>query len=128
MKVETSTGNVADRISILLLKLERIPDEDARAHIERELAALVAAWEEAALPPRGDLAPWPRLHDVNRHLWEVEDALRRHEAEGDFGPEFIALARSVYRLNDERAALKRQISEATGSVFVDQKSYGQPAR
>jgi len=124
MKVETSTGTVADRISILLLKSERIPGEDARLQVRRELSALVAAWEDAGLPPRTDLAPWPRLHEVNRRLWEVEDALRRYEAEGDFGPEFVALARSVYRLNDERAALKRQISEATGSTFADHKSYG----
>ncbi|MBW1881255.1 MAG: hypothetical protein JRJ84_23110, partial [Deltaproteobacteria bacterium] len=89
----------------------------------RELSALLAAWEGAGLPPPGDLAAWPRLHEVNGRLWEVEDALRQQEADEDFGPAFVALARSVYRLNDERAALKRQISEATGSALVEQKSY-----
>jgi hypothetical protein len=123
MRIETSTGDAADRISVLLLKSERIAEGDARAHVRRELSTLLNAWEGAGLPPPGDLGPWPELHEVNGRLWEVEEALRRHEADQDFGAEFIALARTVYRLNDRRAALKRQISEATASELIEVKSY-----
>ena len=60
---------------------------------------------------------------MNLALWEVEDALREREARGDFCAAFVADARSVYRLNDRRAAVKRAISEALGSRWVEEKSY-----
>jgi hypothetical protein len=60
---------------------------------------------------------------VNRELWEVEDRLREHESRSDFGADFVALARSVYRLNDRRASAKRSINLASGSLIVEEKSY-----
>ena len=64
------------------------------------------------------------LKAVNRRLWDIEDALRAHERDGRFDGVFIELARSVYRENDRRAALKRRINELTGSEIVEEKSYG----
>ena len=63
------------------------------------------------------------LAAVNAELWAIEDAIREREAESDFGERFIELARSVYRCNDQRAALKRQINASTGSSLVEEKSY-----
>ena len=60
---------------------------------------------------------------VNEVLWDAEDALRACEREGDFGPRFVELARSVYRKNDERAALKRRVNELLGAPWGDQKEY-----
>ena len=60
---------------------------------------------------------------MNTTLWEVEERLRARDAAGDFGADFVADARSVYRHNDERAALKRALNERLGSEFVEQKSY-----
>jgi hypothetical protein len=60
---------------------------------------------------------------VNQRLWGIEDAVREKEATGDFGPEFVALARSVYRENDERARLKREINQLLNSVLVEEKEY-----
>jgi hypothetical protein len=57
---------------------------------------------------------------VNRRLWDVEDRLREHEARGDFGATFVELARSVYRLNDARAAAKKSINERSGSLIVEE--------
>ena len=54
---------------------------------------------------------------------EVEDAIRACERAGDFGPRFVALARSVYQHNDRRAAIKRWINERLGSRFMEEKSY-----
>ena len=54
---------------------------------------------------------------------DIEDAIRLCEREGDFGPRFVALARSVYCENDERAALKRAINTLVGSALVEEKSY-----
>jgi hypothetical protein len=63
------------------------------------------------------------LAGVNLALWEVEQALRSLERKGRFDAEFLDFARSVYRLNDRRAALKRRISALMGSRFVEEKAY-----
>jgi hypothetical protein len=63
------------------------------------------------------------LKAVNEALWDIEDHIRDCERAGDFGEEFIALARSVYRQNDRRAQLKREINALLGSVIIEEKSY-----
>jgi hypothetical protein len=63
------------------------------------------------------------LKAVNEALWDAEDELRRCERDADFGGRFVGLARSVYVRNDERAALKRRIDEATGAPSGDPKEY-----
>jgi hypothetical protein len=67
------------------------------------------------------------LRTVNEKLWDVEDALRVCECRTDFGENFVELARSVYRLNDERSALKRRINTLLGSTLQEEKSYGKQA-
>ena len=64
-----------------------------------------------------------RLKQINQDLWDIEDRIRDHERAGDFGPGFVELARSVYRRNDERGALKREINLALGSALIEEKSY-----
>ena len=63
------------------------------------------------------------LKAVNEARWQIEDEIRRCERDEDFGPRFVALARSVYRTNDRRAALKHQINELLGSKLIEEKSY-----
>jgi hypothetical protein len=60
---------------------------------------------------------------VNGELWDIEDRIRDCERAGDFGPGFVALARSVYRTNDRRAALKALLNQLCGSQLVEEKSY-----
>jgi hypothetical protein len=69
-----------------------------------------------------------RLAAVNARLWEIEDDIRACERDKDFGPRFVALARSVYVTNDERAELKRSISKMCESALVEEKSYDQAAQ
>ena len=76
----------------------------------------------AAAGPSIDLLT-DRLAAVNARLWTIEDAIRACEREGDFGPRFVALARSVYCENDVRAALKRAINTLANSALVEEKSY-----
>ena len=64
------------------------------------------------------------LDEVNATLWDVEEQLRALDAKEAFGDTFVALARSVYRLNDRRAAHKKQINLRVGSDLIDVKSYG----
>ena len=63
------------------------------------------------------------LRATNEALWDVEDALRLKEKEWDFGDAFVTLAREVYVLNDQRAALKSSINNLTGSNLREEKSY-----
>jgi len=123
MKVELPLGDVVDRISILCIKAERLTDPDQRDNVVRELSSLRATWATSDHPAPEQLDAWPALHAVNQELWDVEDALRAHETQNRFDADFVALARSVYRLNDQRAALKRAINQALGSALVEEKSY-----
>ena len=63
------------------------------------------------------------LRSVNEELWDTEDNIRRCEADGNFGGEFVQLARTVYQANDRRAAIKRKINQRFGSALVEEKSY-----
>jgi hypothetical protein len=123
MRVESSLGDVVDRVTILRLKEARIADPARVAHVRDEIAALEVAWTADGHPPMASLTEWKRLCEVNAALWDVEDRLREHERDQEFGPEFVALARSVYLLNDERAALKRAVNVTLGSRLVEEKSY-----
>jgi hypothetical protein len=123
LRAPISPGELLDKLTILRLKAERIAEPAKRANVQRELTLLEAAWREGA--GDADLRAEERaLARVNAVLWETEDALRALEAEQRFDAEFIELARSVYRQNDERAALKRRVNEKLGSALVEEKSYG----
>ncbi|MEQ9696127.1 DUF6165 family protein [Shimia sp. SDUM112013] len=118
--IPVSVGDFVDRLSILRLKLARLPSPEQRANAQTEFDALNAVAPD--IPPIPELLG--ALDDINATLWEVEDRLRVHEADGVFDDGFVALARSVYRLNDRRAALKKQINLRVGSDLIEEKSYG----
>jgi hypothetical protein len=118
-----SAGELIDKITILRVKVERIAP-DKRANVAHELARLETIASHA-LTPSPDLASLTaELQAVNAGLWDVEDGKRDCERRQDFGPDFIALARRVYRENDLRAAIKRRINDLVGSSIVEEKSYG----
>jgi hypothetical protein len=122
MLIEAAPGEVVDRLTILELKLEKIADPVRLAPLQREYETL-AATLAAALPVEGLDALRTELKAVNAALWLVEDDLRDCERAKDFGPRFVALARSVYRHNDRRSALKTAINKAAGSALAEVKSY-----
>jgi ADP-heptose:LPS heptosyltransferase len=118
-----SVGELLDKITILEIKAERIADPAGRANVMCELDCLnaVRLREVAPTPELDGLCR--ELGAINRRLWDVEDRLRQSERGERFDQRFIELARSVYRCNDRRAALKRGINELTGSTIVEEKSY-----
>ena len=63
------------------------------------------------------------LKNINLKIWEIEDGKREAEKNNDFGPDFINLARNVYKLNDERAKVKFDINSTLGSNIKEIKSY-----
>ncbi len=121
MRIEVSIGEVADKLSILQIKLEKFGDPEKRANVRRELESLEGALEEAGV--RLDPAEMEGLRAVNLRLWEIEDDIRRKEARKEFDEEFVRLARSVYFSNDERARLKREINLRHGSDLIEEKEY-----
>ena len=120
--VPISWCEVIDKITILEIKVARLPGEEARANASKELELL----REIAGPAmdHGELfALAAKLKLLNETLWDIEDRIRDHERTQIFDSTFIALARSVYRQNDERGRVKRQINQALGSGLVEEKSY-----
>jgi hypothetical protein len=117
-----SWGELLDKLTILAIKRERIGAAAARANVAREYAALERVGE-AALHQAEVAALVGDLRRVNEELWEIEDDIRAEEAASSFGRRFVALARSVYVKNDERAAIKRRINLALESELVEEKSY-----
>jgi Flp pilus assembly protein TadD len=118
-----SLGELIDKITILRIKAGRMREEEKLANVRRELALLERlAREDGAIGPSIDLLT-DRLAAVNARLWDIEDAIRTCERKGDFGPGFVALARSVYGENDVRAALKRAINTLANSALIEEKSY-----
>lgn len=116
-----SVGELFDKISILEIKRARLAGEPLD-NVRRELAALSPLVDRLMERPGLERAIG-YLQDVNLELWHIEDEIRACEARGDFGSRFIELARSVYKVNDRRAALKREINLACGSTIVEEKYY-----
>jgi hypothetical protein len=119
MYIEVSTGEVADKISILVIKNEKITDEAKLANVQKELSALIELFPAEILIDK----LYNELCHVNIQLWHIEDAIREKERLREFDEEFIKLARDVYFTNDRRAAIKKEINLKYGSDFVEEKSY-----
>lgn len=121
--IEIAPGELIDKITILEIKTERIADPAKLANVRTELDTLAAS-RDASLEASDTLDRLTAaLKQVNEALWQIEDDIRDCERDGDFGARFVELARSVYKTNDQRAALKRQINELLGSRLVEEKSY-----
>lgn len=121
--VEVSVGELVDKITILEIKAERLeaPEKIANVRLELELLMKVQQSAVAGLPGIAELRA--RLKETNTRIWDIENQIRELERAGDFGLPFVEVARSVYRTNDERARLKREINELAGSKLVEEKSY-----
>jgi hypothetical protein len=121
--VEVSLGEFLDKLTILQIKSERITDPSKIANIGKELTLLTMTWERCASAAVDIAEPLARLKDINEKLWDIEDRIRTKESQGVFDQGFIELARSVYLLNDARAAVKRELNLMLGSELIEEKSY-----
>ncbi|MCP5072638.1 MAG: hypothetical protein GY947_04990 [Rhodobacteraceae bacterium] len=120
-----SPGELLDKLTILQIKCKQIRDGEKLANVqtERQLLQHVA---DQHIPETLEIAALVEaLSNVNKELWDIEDDIRACERAGNFGPEFIKLARAVYVTNDKRADLKRKINTALGSGIVEEKSYAE---
>ena len=123
IQVPVSVGELLDKITILKIKEQKIASGPRILNVKAELARLLKVCEDSGIAPSG--ADFEELLKVNAELWDVEDRIRERELAQDFGPEFIALARAVYRMNDRRFEVKRKLNELWQSEIVEVKSYSQ---
>jgi hypothetical protein len=123
VQIDISYGELLDKISILEIKLERILEPAKLENVSRELSILNRAWINSPVDRCAVEDERLSLKSINETLWVIEDDIRDKEAHKSFNQEFIDLARSVYKTNDERARLKRFINEKLGSSLKEEKSY-----
>jgi tetratricopeptide (TPR) repeat protein len=120
--VEIAPGELLDKLSILQIKKERMKDPAKLRSVRAELEIVTATVAGLGTSPELENLG-AQLKAVNEQLWDIEDAIRQCELDQDFGPHFIELARSVYRTNDHRAALKRAVNELLHSPCKEEKLY-----
>jgi hypothetical protein len=120
MKIETSIGEIVDKLSILKIKKNNIKDETKLININKEYDYLFQITFDELKIEESDFYD---LVIINERLWDIEDSIRDKERDYSFDSEFIELARSVYFTNDKRAEIKKNINLKYGSLFVEEKSY-----
>ena len=123
LSIPVSAGELLDKLTILLIKKERITDEKKRENIIRELSCLETVYKKQVQQSAELDLHISELRQINERLWEIEDEIRSCERLGEFGSRFVDLARSVYQVNDSRARLKQRINILLGSDLVEEKSY-----
>ena len=120
MKLEISNGEIADKLTIIEIKLSKITDPTKLANIRNEYEVVNRAMS-TIMEKNHPL--YRQLYDINSQLWVIEDHIRDLERAKDFSDDFIQTARSVYFINDNRSDVKRKINEVTGSKLFEEKSY-----
>ena len=124
MKIEVSTGEILDKLTILELKLSNIKDQKKLLNVKKEFNELNPIAKGLFKKYDADLqGHYNKLADINSELWRIEDDIRECERNKDFGVKFVDLARAVYFTNDKRSDVKKAINLLTGSGFIEEKSY-----
>ena len=121
--VEVSVGELLDKISILEIKKEKIKDTEKLRFINNEYDVLKDQFLKNVKSDEKLDSLFKFLKEINNKLWVIEDDKRLCEKNSDFGDEFIKLSRDVHFLNDERAKIKLEINNHTGSKIKEIKEY-----
>tara|TARA_B100001540_G_scaffold244847_1_gene219908 strand:+ start:77 stop:466 length:390 start_codon:yes stop_codon:yes gene_type:complete len=121
--VEVSVGELLDKISILEIKKEKIKDDNKLKFINDEYNVLKSEFDQKVKNDDKLSKLHQSLKKINFKLWAIEDDKRMCEKNSDFGEKFIKLSRDVHFLNDERAKIKLEINNHTGSKIKEIKEY-----
>ena len=121
--VEVSVGELLDKISILEIKKEKIKDPDKLNFINEEYNMLKEQFNKNVKSDEKLEKLFKSLKEVNNKLWIIEDDKRMCEKNSDFGDNFLKLSRDVHLLNDDRARIKLDINNLTGSKIREIKEY-----
>ena len=121
--VEVSVGELLDKISILEIKQEKIKDPEKLKFINNEHSILEDQFKKSVKSDDKLNNLYQSLKEINAKLWVIEDDKRQCEKNKDFGEKFIKLSRDVHFLNDDRAKIKLEINNHTGSKIKEIKEY-----
>ena len=121
--VEVSIGELLDKISILEIKQEKIKDPTKLEFISNEHSILKDQLDKNIKSDQRLDELFKSLKEINAKLWVIEDDKRQCEKDKDFGEKFIKLSRDVHFLNDDRAKIKLEINNYTGSSIKEIKEY-----
>ena len=121
--VEVSVGELLDKISILEIKQVKIKDPDKLKFISNEHSILKNQFDSNVRSDNKLNDLFQSLKEINAKLWVIEDDKRQCEKDKDFGEKFIKLSRDVHFLNDDRAKIKLEINNYTGSEIKEIKEY-----
>ena len=121
--VEVSIGELLDKISILEIKQEKIKDPEKLKFVSNEHTILKNQLDGNVKTDDKLNKLFQSLKEINAKLWVIEDDKRLCEKEKDFGEKFIKLSRDVHFLNDDRAKIKLEINNHTGSTIKEIKEY-----
>ena len=121
--VEVSVGELLDKISILEIKRGKIKDPEKLKFINNEHTILKSQLEKNIKSDKKLDKLYVSLKEINSKLWVIEDDKRQCEKDKDFGEKFIELSRDVHFLNDDRAKIKLEINNHTGSTIKEIKEY-----
>ncbi len=121
--IEVSIGELLDKVSILEIKQEKIKNSEKLKFINNEHSILKGQLEKNIKSDEKLNNLYQSLKEINSKLWSIEDEKRLCEKEKDFGEKFIKLSRDVHFLNDDRAKIKLEINNHTGSKIKEIKQY-----
>ena len=121
--IEVSVGELLDKISILEIKKEKIKDTEKLKFIDNEYSILKDQLKKNVENDEKLNQMYQSLKNLNFKLWEIEDDKRKCERNKDFGERFIQLSRDVHFLNDNRAKIKLEINNYSGSEIKEIKEY-----
>ncbi len=123
ISIPVSWGEFFDKITILTIKKNTINEPAKQQNIAHELTLLTELCNSTVTISAELQKEIEQLQKVNQKLWDIEDRIRLCEQNRNFGDDFIALARSVYITNDQRAAIKSRINVILNSDVMEEKSY-----
>ena len=122
INIPVSVGELVDKITILKIKLTQIKDKDKLVNVQNEHNALTSLIEYVRIQ-KDVLNHQQQLMEVNLRLWFLEEDIRHYEKIQHFTGDFIEVARKIYKTNDERSRIKKEINVLCNSELVEEKSH-----
>ncbi len=119
---EISLGELADKITILEIKMKKIVNKESLNIIKKEYQSLKNVDLEGIDPDKYKQL-FNELKSINEKLWDVENEKRLLEKNSDFGDKFVKVSRDVHFMNDKRAKIKKEINQSFGSNIEEIKEY-----
>lgn len=128
ININVSPGELADKLTVLIVKLDNITDEDKLFHVRNEYATLIESYDNIHKSINIEQSQTlehcvKELTRINRELWDILQTQRDLENSHDLGHRFVQVSLKVYYINDERAAYKRKINEMLGTDIAEVKMY-----